>query len=183
MLWLLLHGEVHLAGLVTFCKYEEIHCFFLSFDCCCSLARSPSDSSMIAPSRFYIARRSGEAGPVAWRMFSTTIDKAKNSFNMFLDGRLVADSRKGLRINKQADFRVPTWLDVTSFSGGLFSWSWWEFDRRTTHRTSPALFRAADIRLYPRALTEGELQRVHLESRWPLGIEWPPQGDLMRQVL
>ena len=87
---------------------------------------------------------------------------------MFLDGRLVADSRKGLRINKEADVPVPTWLDtVTSFSDGFFTWGTnggnvaSDFDRRVTHRTSPAVFRAADIRLYPRALTESELQRVH----------------------
>ena len=177
------------AGAVAFCKYEESLTVSSSPLIVVALLLSlvslspPGDSAMIASFRFFIARRSGEAGPVAWRMFSAIIDKAKNSFSMFLDGRLVADSRKGLRINKQADFPVPTWLDVTSFSGGFFTWAYLEFDGRATHRTSPAVFRAADIRLYPRALTESELQRVHLESRWPLGTEWPPQGDLMRQVL
>ena len=39
------------------------------------------------------------------------------------------------------------------------------------------------MRLYPRALTEAELQKVHVESRWPVATEWPPQGGLMRQVL
>ena len=99
-----------------------------------------------------------------------------------MDGTLVSDSRKGLRINPEADYPLPPWFDVTSFSNGLFG-TFSGFDERTTHKTSPALFRLADVRLYLDVLTDSELQKVHVESRWPVGTEWPPQGDIMRQVL
>ena len=99
-----------------------------------------------------------------------------------MDGRLVGDSRKGLRINKAYNEGLPEWLNITAFSDS-FVHLYNSFDPRASHRTSPALFRVADMRLYPRALTEAELQKVHVESRWPVGTEWPPKGGLIRQVL
>ena len=99
-----------------------------------------------------------------------------------MDGRLVGDSRKGLRINKAYNEGLPEGLNITAFSDS-FVHLYNSFDRRASHRTSPALFRVADMRLYPRALTEAELQKVHVESRWPVGTEWPPKGGLIRQVL
>ena len=115
-------------------------------------------------------------------MISLVIDTADDAFRQFLDGRLVTDSRKGMRINPGYNIGLSEWFNITGVPGSFVHFHN-VFDDRASHRTSPALFRVADMRLYPRALTEAELQKVHEESRWPVATEWPPQGGLMRQVL
>ena len=139
------------------------------------------DPDQRAPDEIWFnAKRYGEAGPVAWRMLTVSMDKTDKAWKLYLDGKLALHSRTGIRQAPNMDYPLPSWLNLQSFSGGLVK-MFNRFDSRETHRTAPALFRAADVRLYQRALSDSEIEKIHLTSRWPISTEWPPQGSLMKQ--
>ena len=143
------------------------------------------DGSAKPDEKFCNARRSGEVGPVTWRMLTIQLDKTAESFRSYLDGKLEMDSRKGVRTNPNRNILIPDWVSLQDFNGGFIRFEQM-FDGRETHKPAQpqhaTMFRVADARLYPRALNEAEVEDIHLNSKWPVNGEWPPLGPNIRQV-
>jgi len=130
--------------------------------------------------KFFNSKRSGELGAGAWRMMTVQLDFTSNSLRLYLDGRLVGDSLKGLKINPSFSSPIPSWAKVHHFSRSFIQFDDYHelmpgADQYTREKVDAITFRAADIRLYQHVLTEAELQKIHLESTWP-------RGGTIRQV-
>ena len=110
-------------------------------------------------------------------MMTLQLDFNAKSLRLYLDGRLLGDSLKGLKINPLFNSPIPSWAQVNDFGRSFI-----QFDSNNG-ATGPEFFRhvdsinfrAADIRLYQHVLTEAELSNIHLDSTWT-------QGGKMRQV-
>jgi hypothetical protein len=127
--------------------------------------------------KFFNARRSGEMEPGAWRMMTVQLDFIEKSLRLYLDGRLVMDSLKGLKRNPLFNYPIPSWAQVSDFGRSFIRFD--SCERQTgpdfSRNVDSINFRVAAIRLYQHVLTEAEISKIHLDSRWT-------QGGKMRQV-
>jgi len=127
--------------------------------------------------KFFNARCSGKIEPGAWRMMTVQLDFTEKSLRMYLDGRLMMDSLKGLKRNPLLNYPIPSWAEVSDFGRSFIRFDSCEGQTGPdfSRNVDSINFRAADIRLYQHVLTKPETSKIHMDSMWT-------QGGNIRQV-